>query len=95
MCTVLARNCGLGSSCHLNDCNEWTSDRKLHGSFLAKVVQNSFRSSLVARNNRNQCCAPAWGNCIDYHCSKALELRLALGFSFATQACRSVEPLTC
>jgi hypothetical protein len=95
MCMGLGHDRGLISVHHLTDCNEQTSCRKLHGSFLSEVVQNSFPSSLVARNHQNRCCAQAWGNCIDYHCSKALEFCLALESSFAAQACGSPGPSTC
>jgi hypothetical protein len=59
MCASLGRDCGLDSMHCLTDCNEWTSGRRLHVSFLVEVVQNSFPSSLVARNHQNRCCALA------------------------------------
>jgi hypothetical protein len=61
-----------------------------------EVLQNSYPYSLVAGNNQNQCCAPAWDSCADYHCSEeALGLRLSLNFSFATQAYESDVLPTC
>jgi hypothetical protein len=96
MSTGLGHDRGPGSVCCLVDCTERTSRRRWHGSFLAVVVQNSFPSFQVAHNHRNQCYAPARGNCIDCHYSeKALEHHLALEFSFAAQACENTEPPSC
>jgi hypothetical protein len=54
MCMSLSRDSGLNSVHCLGDCNERTSGQRLHGFFLAEVVQNSFPSSMVAHNHRNR-----------------------------------------
>jgi hypothetical protein len=70
---------------HLFGCTGWIFDQKFLGFFLAGISQSSSPNSLVAHRNQNQCYALTWRSYADYHCSKVLELCLALKFPLLLQ----------
>jgi hypothetical protein len=96
MCMGLGHDRGLVLVHPLSGDTGLTFAQKFFDFFLMEVVQNSFHNSLKARGHQSQCCAPAWGCCIDYHSSEvALELCHTWVLFFVAPVCGSARPLIC